>query len=241
MRTVFEEEEEDLAPLQAQPDRELTLSSTTLLAIFFGLVLICGLFFGLGYSLGRRATSESTADAGLSPAASATPTSVSSDYHQKPSAAEQTAAPVVPAQDASEMPPDSQSITPSDTASSPAQPAAAPVNSAPPSAAPASAQAKPVALQTAVPAGANTGPNAVPAAVQAAPGSGVMVQIAAVSNPADADVLIGALQKRGYTVAARRQPGDALIHVQVGPFSSRADAVAMRQKLLGDGYNAILK
>jgi len=27
----------------------------------------------------------------------------------------------------------------------------------------------------------------------------------------------------------------------VGPFSNRADAIAMRQKLLGDGYNAILK
>ena len=68
-----------------------------------------------------------------------------------------------------------------------------------------------------------------------------MVQIAAVSNPADANVLIGALQKHGYTVAARRQPTDTLIHVQIGPFPTRADAVAMRQKLLGDGYNAIIK
>jgi DedD protein len=68
-----------------------------------------------------------------------------------------------------------------------------------------------------------------------------MVQIAAVSNPADADVLINALHKRGYSVNARHEPADALIHVQIGPFSSRADAVAMRQKLLGDGYNAILK
>jgi len=71
--------------------------------------------------------------------------------------------------------------------------------------------------------------------------SGIMVQIAAISNPADADVLVGALQKRGYSVTARRVPSDPLIHVQVGPFSNRADAIAMRQKLLGDGYNAILK
>ena len=68
-----------------------------------------------------------------------------------------------------------------------------------------------------------------------------MVQIAAISNPADADVLVGALQKRGYSVTARHVTSDALIHVQVGPFSNRADAIAMRQKLLGDGYNAILK
>jgi cell division septation protein DedD len=68
-----------------------------------------------------------------------------------------------------------------------------------------------------------------------------MVQIAAISNPADADVLVNALQKRGYTVAVRRTTTDSLIHVQVGPFSNKADAIAMRQKLLSDGYNAILK
>jgi len=68
-----------------------------------------------------------------------------------------------------------------------------------------------------------------------------MVQIAAISNPADADVLARALEKRGYSVATRRVPNDSLIHVQVGPFTNRADAVAMRQKLLSDGYNAILK
>jgi DedD protein len=68
-----------------------------------------------------------------------------------------------------------------------------------------------------------------------------MVQIAAISNPADAAVLVSALQKRGYSVTSRRVPGDSLIRVQIGPFSNRADAIAMRQKLLGDGYNAILK
>jgi DedD protein len=68
-----------------------------------------------------------------------------------------------------------------------------------------------------------------------------MVQIAAVSNPADADVLVNALRKRGYSATVRHQPGDSLMHVQVGPFSARTDAVAMRQKLLSDGYNAILK
>lgn len=68
-----------------------------------------------------------------------------------------------------------------------------------------------------------------------------MVQIAAVSTAADADVLLGALRKRGYSVGVRNQPGDALLHVQIGPFASRAEAIAMRQKLLGDGYNAILK
>ena len=46
---------------------------------------------------------------------------------------------------------------------------------------------------------------------------GWMVQIAAVSHPEDAEVLVNALRKRGYTVTARRDVGDSLIHVQTGP------------------------
>ena len=72
------------------------------------------------------------------------------------------------------------------------------------------------------------------------PGSGVMVQVAAVSHVDDANVLVGALRKRGYAVTARREPDDSLIHVQVGPFASRADANAMSQRLLNDGYNAVV-
>jgi cell division septation protein DedD len=53
--------------------------------------------------------------------------------------------------------------------------------------------------------------------------------------------LLGALRKRGYTVNVRHEPADALLHVQIGPFANRVDAIAMRQKLLADGYNAILK
>jgi len=68
-----------------------------------------------------------------------------------------------------------------------------------------------------------------------------MVQIAAVSRTEDADVLIGALRKRGYAVTARREIGDNLIHVQTGPFVNRNDANSMRQKLLSDGYNAIVQ
>ena len=54
----------------------------------------------------------------------------------------------------------------------------------------------------------------------------------------DADVLVSALRQRGYSVTAHHGVGDNLIHVQVGPFSSRSDADSMRQKLSNDGYNA---
>ena len=68
-----------------------------------------------------------------------------------------------------------------------------------------------------------------------------MVQIAAVSHQEDADVLVGALRRRGYAVSARRDPADNLIHVRIGPFNDRDEANRWRMKLLNDGYNAIIQ
>ena len=68
-----------------------------------------------------------------------------------------------------------------------------------------------------------------------------MVQIAAVARQEDANALVSALQQRGYGVVIRSEPQDKLLHVQVGPFADRTQATAMKQKLLSDGYNAIIK
>jgi cell division septation protein DedD len=68
-----------------------------------------------------------------------------------------------------------------------------------------------------------------------------MVQVAAVRVPQDAQILVDALKKRGYTAAARNEPQDQLLHIQLGPFTSRSDAIAMRGRLLTDGYNAVIK
>jgi cell division septation protein DedD len=54
-------------------------------------------------------------------------------------------------------------------------------------------------------------------------------------------VLVNALRKRGFAVVARRDAADGLIHVRIGPFANRNDANATRQKLLNDGYNAIVQ
>lgn len=69
----------------------------------------------------------------------------------------------------------------------------------------------------------------------------IMVQIAAVSHQEDADVLVAALRKHGYTVTMSREPADNLIHVRIGPFTSRGEANTARQKLLNDGYNAVVQ
>ncbi len=96
---------------------------------------------------------------------------------------------------------------------------------------------KPAPMKTKQPAAA---PVTTPAPV-AAPSRTYVVQVAAVSHQADADVLVGALRRKGYAVNSYPGTQDNLIHVQVGPFSSQKDALAMRDKLSDDGYLAIVK
>jgi cell division septation protein DedD len=197
----------------------------TLLAIFFGLVLLCGFCFGLGYTLGRRG-SQQPLTAGQS--SSGAQTIFQADISRaKPSAT----API-------SAEPSQQSV----------------VLNVPPSATPGASPAagsqssEPVQPQVrpALPAMANPAPYVQRAAVTSvapalAPTGPLMVQIAAVSHEEDADVLVSALRSRGYAVAARHEAEDGLIHVRIGPFSSRDAANRWRLKLLGDGYNAIVQ
>jgi DedD protein len=234
MRGVFGDQ--GFQPAEARHDTELTLSSTSLLLIVFGLVLLCGLCFGVGYATGHRGSQDSAA---LVQPASALPAAAQSDSGlPKPSANAQASA----------------SSTPPDAAADPD--GSVPSNSAPESAlsaavhAPAgSSNETSSAFGQVRPALGTTAPNAGPLTLPAtssvgpalpAPGS-VMVQIAAVSEQEDADVLMGALRKHGYAVTAHREPLDGLIHVRVGPFKTRDEAEIWREKLLSDGYNAIVQ
>ena len=61
------------------------------------------------------------------------------------------------------------------------------------------------------------------------------------SHKDDADLLVNALHSKGYQVSERTEAQDKLIHIQVGPFATKADAEAMRERLIVDGYNAIVK
>ena len=73
------------------------------------------------------------------------------------------------------------------------------------------------------------------------PMSQYMVEIAAVKNGEDANVLTNALRKRNYPVTERREPVDGMIHVRIGPFPSHEEANRWRVKLQDDGYNAMIE
>ena len=225
-------------------EAEITLGMRSLLGIFFGLVLICGIFFGLGYSVGRSggarvASTDETA--GANPAANSNVKKPSADQSLTPAPE-----PTQTADDTTQTPP--ATTTPAMTeptvgtapgVSTTSAPAPAPkpvVAAAQPATAPAPTRPQVAMTQPAI----SPAPQ-VQTVAATLPPSSFMVQIAAVRLQADASVLVSALERRGYHVVVRNESTDALLHVQIGPFTSRIDANNMRSKLLADGYNAVVK
>jgi cell division septation protein DedD len=210
--------------------RELSLSPSTLLGIFFLLAIICAIFFGFGYSMGHRSATASPTSAENNGAA---PLKVSGDAKPSPALASQ-ADDLTPADAAaaeSSQPEKSESTPPVRDTETLARPARLERAVATPN-----PQLKPtVAVKT--PAAPTPSSTSRPAVA----GAPALVQIAAVSHQEDADILVNALKRRGYTVAVRHEPQDKLLHVQLGPFPTRKDADVMKQRLSADGYNAIVK
>jgi cell division septation protein DedD len=228
---IHREDDDELDDFSERPDREITLGTTTILALFFALAVVCAVFFGFGYSVGHRAVAPSAAAefasssgnpfAGFKPSAGNPLASASSP---KPSGATVTI-PVAPQDNTAPSPrPAQPTPTQEQTDNNPAEPT--PITPVP----------RPIL--------APSNPPPVPVAAAPTPlasGNGPVVQIAAVSHQEDADLLVTTLKRRGYVVTVRSEPQDKFLHVQVGPFATHKDADAMRQRLLNDGFNAIVK
>jgi DedD protein len=187
-------------------DEEITLGTGRLLGLFFGLVIICALFFSLGFSLGRRSVPE--------PVAAATTTAPAIVSGAKPSSGRAEAAKPESQEGAAKSSSDELTFY---KAVEQNEPKAKLESAAPEHAAGKSAE-NPRAL-----------------------GAGYMVQVAAVTKQEDAEALVNALRRKSYPVLTTNASGDKLYHVQVGPFPDLKDAEATRGRLIGDGYNPILK
>lgn len=208
-------------------DTEITLGVGKILVMFFGLVVLCGIFFGAGYTIGKNRSSTSQ-QAGVEQSA---PGAVSGGgAKQSPTAA-------VP----------QPALKPQDCATSDGcgQPTSADLtfykaveqkdpNAQLTPAAP--AQDKAEVPKPAPEVGKTPSPNLnTPAA------GGYVVQVAAVSKQQDAEALVGALRKKQYPVFIATPGADRLFHVQAGPFSDVKEAESVRARLVNDGYNPILK
>ena len=202
--------------MAASEDTEITLGTGKLLVLFFGLVGVCALFFALGYSLGRKSEPM------LAAASAATP-QISSNTTKASGASTANPAPPMTFYKSVEQKDANPELTPPpDTkADSTAAAATNTTNATTPASTPAAS------------------PNDSAAAL---PTSGYFVQVAAVSKQEDAEALVDALKKKEYPAfVAPQVTTDKLFRVQLGPFGEVKDAEAMRTRLIGDGYNPILK
>jgi len=111
-------------PTATSEDTEITLGTGKMLALFFGLVVLCAVFFGVGFSLGKESVLKPSA-------AEVTPPQLTSTAVLRP-AAVKTATATPPADNSVENPPATESAPAAEgnpvpaTASAP-DPAAAPV------------------------------------------------------------------------------------------------------------------
>jgi DedD protein len=209
-------------------ETEITLGTGKLLGIFFGLAVICAGFFIMGYLVGR----------GSAPAASTTVVSTvptnGGNSANKPSGGSKTT-------DAQNCPAGSTNCTPA--GSGPDASFYSSVTSKTPD------TSGPANQTLANPASSSQSPSKAPDTATSTPApelksgtSSYTVQVAAVTRQEDADILVNALRKKQYPVfVVANLPGDSLFHIQVGPFSDPKEAEAMRSRLAGDGYNAIVK
>ncbi|MBZ5547016.1 MAG: SPOR domain-containing protein [Acidobacteriia bacterium] len=194
-----------------EQDTEITLGTGRMLALFFGLVLICAVFFAVGFSLGKKASTVGSA--AITAPSNETPATI-----VRPSAAKNTQ-PVPSAGDLSfyktvgeksadtglAAPPDSQ---PQTAARSSAEPPKADTGAAPPT--PASGSYY------------------------------VQVAAVSRQEDADA-LVEALKKKQYPAFSANNSPADKFYHVQVGPYADLKEAEAMRARLISDGYNPIVK
>lgn len=204
--------------MNSSQDTEITLGTGKLVGLFFGLVIICAVFFSLGYTLGRKSEPVAAAMPGVATAAKAS----------NPQPAQPT--PTMTFYKSVEQKEANPQLGPASTDASSASAAPIPATAAGESTGPASS--------------ATTQPSATsnPPDPMAVPTSAYFVQVAAVSKQEDAEALVEALKKKEYPAfVAANSTTDKLFHVQLGPFADIKEAEGLRSRLINDGYNPIVK
>jgi cell division septation protein DedD len=186
---------------------ELVLGNRQLISVFLIVVILLGVFFSMGYIVGRNSAPVLSSDAGRNGTGKAI-------VVERPAGASQ------PAATADNPPPDKPPASSETSAAKPetthpAQPAPPPVKETKPSPAPAPAAA----------------------ASEGAPPPGDYWQVVATSRP-DADIVSGALTKKGFHALVVPVPNDTRFRVLVGPLKDAATQSQTRTDLEAAGFRS---
>jgi DedD protein len=227
---------------------ELILENRQLLAVFFVIVGACGVFFSLGYIVGRNtfsgikvaqaaagAPENSNKPSPMPPAAFANEPPAASSAPE-PNADQQASTPDLNFYQSVEEKGADAKLTPAEPSTSSAavanaQRLAASEKPAAPSAVP----AQPVAAVS------NSAATAMTQSAAAASTPFYTVQVSALTRREDASSLLSLIKGKGLPVQVNEGAGDKLFHVIVGPYESLKDAEAAKAALEKDGFRPIIK
>lgn len=192
---------------------ELVLGNRQLLSAFFIIVILFGVFFTMGYVVGRNSSPASTASA--APATVAT--------NQRPEAAPPVSAP--PRQEVKEPAPvETKPVTPPQS-----KPVASPETP------------EPRRETVARPAPHAKGAGSPGGAVAVNPGPGHMyLQVAAVAQP-QAGVVVDTLKQKGFPAVLGQGPNATIFRVMVGPFADAAALGKAKADLEGAGFHPLVR
>lgn len=202
------------------------LESRHLIVLFLGIVLLCGVFFTLGYVIGHNQY-DGAVHAAEAPEASAPIIHKASKPAASDSASTTTPGPA-----------NSEWDFYSKNASNHLEPAEKPASAAAPTAAPANKEpsAPPAVTESA---------KAIPVSARFQPprmlkGS-VVLQVAAVTHQSDAVAMADALQRKKFSAFVLAPSGDNFYRVQVGPFRDERNAESAKNALERAGFKSIIK
>ena len=212
-------------------EREERSHSTRILVLIFLLcAAVCGVFFSMGFIVGRN---ERVLQAGPSTEMVNSPSVVPPTVNPPPDSSQ------LPSQDsgaghaAPNSAPETEVIPSEGAGTNVPPPAAKPAEVVPPKKQ-APAEAKPARNTAAAP---TPSPREV--------GEGITLQVAALRTKQDAQALVNILKTRGYPVfivtPESAHGGDNLYRVQVGPFRARAEADKAHDKLVQEGFKPFVK
>lgn len=214
---------------------ERVLESRHLIALFLGVVLLCCVFFTLGYVMGKTQYVNSPVEA-ASPANS-------------PRSSLPRDAKAAPAQPAAS--PEWDFYTEKKTTDVPLKPAR-PTSSVPSAtAAPEESPATDSAPANSQPIARTVAPPPEPRAAHTLPPSryraprmsrnAIVLQVAALRHESDALSLADVLQQKGFPAFVITPTSDAFYRVQVGPFPTQAVGDKAKQSLQREGFKAIFR
>jgi hypothetical protein len=221
-------------PKNDEGEFELILGNRQLISVFVIVVVLLGVFFSMGYIVGRNSS----------------PTAAETARNEKPKADKEGDDGATPEPAADDNPPASDAD--SGNSKTDSVPSAPPASTKPAQTlAPIPARTKPVPVVTRPPAAKEVRPKPSPAppppsaplhaAAAGEPSSGQYWQVVATARP-DAEIIAEALGKKGFHAVLAPAPKDGIFRVLVGPLADASNQASTRTGLESAGFkNPIMR